>query len=210
MRGRCSICSARRPTARSLDAAADEHLPRRPGRRPGRVPLQGEGRGTRGMAMLVPGRRFQYCGPARYADSDCEPEWKNIVVLGRGVGLRDARAAVAACRRTGVGVTAILSARSPDVLMSQGAVRGARRTYHPRSLDTDSSQRRRECRKDHRELDRRRQSRCLLHLRFEPATQADAAARQEAQHPRPGRDGADHGVRVRRLLRLHAHLRGRR
>ena len=50
---------------RGVDAPADERLPRRQGARPGRVPLQGEGRGTRGMAMLEPGDEFNHRRPAR-------------------------------------------------------------------------------------------------------------------------------------------------
>src|SRR4029434_1265866 len=50
----------------------------------------------------------------------------------------------------------------------------------------------------------------LLHLRLQPPPEVDAAAWEKAQHSGAGRDGADHGLRLRRLLRLRADLRGRR
>src|ERR1700722_8532411 len=45
-----------------------------------------EGRGTRGMALLAPGDDFNIAGPLGVGFR-LEPEYKNIVVLGRGVGL---------------------------------------------------------------------------------------------------------------------------
>src|SRR6202008_2587607 len=45
-----------------------------------------EGRGTRGMATLQPGDDFNIAGPLGVG-FHLEPSWKNIVVLGRGVGL---------------------------------------------------------------------------------------------------------------------------
>src|SRR6195256_2348599 len=45
-----------------------------------------EGRGTRGMAKLGPGDDFNIAGPLGHGFT-LEPGWKNIVVLGRGVGL---------------------------------------------------------------------------------------------------------------------------
>jgi dihydroorotate dehydrogenase electron transfer subunit len=77
-----------------------------------------EGRGTRGMAMLKPGDEFNIVGPLGVGFK-LAPDWKNIVVLGRGVGLATLAplSQLAAERR--VGVTAILSARNPDVIMSQ-------------------------------------------------------------------------------------------
>ena len=45
-----------------------------------------EGRGTRGMAMLKPGDEFNIAGPLGVGFK-LEPNWKDIVVLGRGVGL---------------------------------------------------------------------------------------------------------------------------
>ncbi len=77
-----------------------------------------EGRGTRGMAMLKAGDEFNIAGPLGKGFS-LKPEWKNIVVLGRGVGLATLAPLAQLARNSGVRVTAILSARSPEVLMSK-------------------------------------------------------------------------------------------
>ena len=45
-----------------------------------------EGRGTRGMALLAPGDDFNVTGPLGVGFK-LDPAWKNLVVLGRGVGL---------------------------------------------------------------------------------------------------------------------------
>lgn len=76
------------------------------------------GRGTRGMATLQAGDEFNIAGPLGVGFK-LKPEWKNIVVLGRGVGLATLAPLSQLAAESGVGVTAILSARSPDVLMSQ-------------------------------------------------------------------------------------------
>jgi dihydroorotate dehydrogenase electron transfer subunit len=77
-----------------------------------------EGRGTRGMGMLAPGDDFNIAGPLGKGFT-LAPEWKNIIVLGRGVGLATLAplSQLAADRK--VGVTAILSARNPNVMMSK-------------------------------------------------------------------------------------------
>jgi dihydroorotate dehydrogenase electron transfer subunit len=77
-----------------------------------------EGRGTRGMATLEPGDDFNIAGPLGHGFS-LEPHWKNIVVLGRGVGLATLAPLSQLAAEKNVGVTAILSARSPDVVMSK-------------------------------------------------------------------------------------------
>ena len=77
-----------------------------------------EGRGTRGMAMLGPGDDFNLAGPLGVGFK-LEPSWKNIVVLGRGVGLATLAPLSQLAAEHGVGVTAILSARNPDVVMSK-------------------------------------------------------------------------------------------
>ncbi len=77
-----------------------------------------EGRGTRGMATLVPGSEFNIAGPLGVGFR-LQPEWKNIVVLGRGVGLATLAPLSQLAADAGVGVTAILSARHPDVVMSR-------------------------------------------------------------------------------------------
>jgi len=77
-----------------------------------------EGRGTRGMAMLAPGDDFNIAGPLGKGFK-LAPEWKNIVVLGRGVGLATLAPLSQLAAESGVGITAILSARNADVVMSK-------------------------------------------------------------------------------------------
>lgn len=77
-----------------------------------------EGRGTRGIAMLAPGDDFNLAGPLGIGFR-LEPQWKNIVVLGRGVGLATLAPLSQLAAGRGIGVTAILSARSPDLVMSR-------------------------------------------------------------------------------------------
>jgi dihydroorotate dehydrogenase electron transfer subunit len=77
-----------------------------------------EGRGTRGMAMLAPGDDFNLAGPLGVGFL-LDPSWKNIVVLGRGVGLATLAPLSQLAAEQGVGVTAILSARNPAVVMSK-------------------------------------------------------------------------------------------
>src|SRR6187402_3147945 len=96
-----------------------------------------EGRGTRGMAKLEPGDDFNVAGPLGHGFK-LEPGSKNIVVLGRGVGLATLAPLSQLAAEQGVGVTAILSARKPDVVMSKDMFEeiGARTIV---VLDTDSS-----------------------------------------------------------------------
>jgi dihydroorotate dehydrogenase electron transfer subunit len=81
------------------------------------------GRGTRGMAMLAPGDDFNIAGPLGEGFK-LRPEWKEIVVLGRGVGLATLAPLSQLAAESGVGITAILSARSADVLMSKELFEG--------------------------------------------------------------------------------------
>lgn len=77
-----------------------------------------EGRGTKGMAILESGDEFNIAGPLGIGFW-LEPDWKNIVVLGRGVGLATLAPLSQLASENGVGITAILSARNPDVVMSR-------------------------------------------------------------------------------------------
>ncbi|HEX3506009.1 MAG TPA: dihydroorotate dehydrogenase electron transfer subunit [Xanthobacteraceae bacterium] len=77
-----------------------------------------EGRGTQGMATLRRGDEFNVAGPLGVGFT-LKPEWKNIVVLGRGVGLATLAPLSQLAAEHGVGVTAILSARNPKVVMSK-------------------------------------------------------------------------------------------
>jgi len=77
-----------------------------------------EGRGTRGMAMLQPGNDFNITGPLGHGFK-LHPAWRNIAVLGRGVGLATLAPLSQLAAENNVGVTAILSARNPSVVMSR-------------------------------------------------------------------------------------------
>jgi dihydroorotate dehydrogenase electron transfer subunit len=76
------------------------------------------GRGTRGLATLEAGEKCNIVGPLGVGFS-LEESWKNIVVLGRGVGLATLAPISQLAGEHGVGVTAILSARTPEYLLSR-------------------------------------------------------------------------------------------
>ena len=82
-----------------------------------------EGRGTTGMGMLGPGDAFNIFGPLGIGFR-LAPEWKNIVVLGRGVGLATLAPLSQLAAAHGVRVTAILSARNAGVVMSRDLFEG--------------------------------------------------------------------------------------
>lgn len=75
------------------------------------------GSGTRALATLAPGDRLDLFGPLGVGFS-LEPGWRRIVVVGRGVGLATLAPLAELAAANGIGVTAILSARSPVVMMS--------------------------------------------------------------------------------------------
>ena len=77
-----------------------------------------EGRGTQGMAMLVAGDTFNIAGPLGIG-FNLDPAWKNIVVLGRGVGLATLAPLSQLAAENNVGVTALLSARKSELVMSE-------------------------------------------------------------------------------------------
>jgi dihydroorotate dehydrogenase electron transfer subunit len=71
------------------------------------------GRGTKGLATLEPGDNLNMVGPLGVG-FHLEPRWKNIVVLGRGVGLATMAPISQVAGEAGIRVTAILSARSDE------------------------------------------------------------------------------------------------
>jgi dihydroorotate dehydrogenase electron transfer subunit len=75
------------------------------------------GRGTRGLAQLKRGDDLNMVGPLGVGFS-LKPEWKNIVVLGRGVGLATMGPISQLAGDNGVRVTAILSARSAEFALA--------------------------------------------------------------------------------------------
>jgi dihydroorotate dehydrogenase electron transfer subunit len=94
------------------------------------------GRGTNGLATLKRGDDLNMVGPLGVGFR-VDPRWKHIVVLGRGVGLATLAPISQLAAENGIGVTAILSARSAEFVMAgdlfarTGRVIGA--------LDTDGS-----------------------------------------------------------------------
>ncbi len=81
------------------------------------------GTGTRGLATLKAGEHINIVGPLGHGFS-LDPAWRNVVVVGRGVGLATLAPLARMAERAGVGVTAILSARRPDLVMSIDVFRG--------------------------------------------------------------------------------------
>ncbi len=75
------------------------------------------GRGTKGLATLKPGDTLNMLGPLGVGFK-LEPAWKNVVVLGRGVGLATMAPISQLAGERGVRVTAILSARSEELAMA--------------------------------------------------------------------------------------------
>ncbi len=75
------------------------------------------GSGTRALATLAPGDRLDLFGPLGVGFA-LEPGWRRIVVVGRGVGLATLAPLAEFAAANGIGVTAVLSARSPAVMMS--------------------------------------------------------------------------------------------
>jgi dihydroorotate dehydrogenase electron transfer subunit len=94
------------------------------------------GRGTRGMATFEAGDDCNIVGPLGIGFS-LKPEWKSIVVLGRGVGLATLGPISQLAAENGVRVTAILSARSPELVMVDKVFAQAGEVV--RVLDTDGS-----------------------------------------------------------------------
>jgi dihydroorotate dehydrogenase electron transfer subunit len=76
------------------------------------------GSGTRGLATLTSGDRLQVLGPLGRGYT-LDPAWKNIVAVGRGAGLATLGPLAQAAKAAGIGVTAILSARRPDLVVSE-------------------------------------------------------------------------------------------
>jgi dihydroorotate dehydrogenase electron transfer subunit len=73
--------------------------------------------------MLKPGDDFNVAGPLGYGFT-LQSSWRNIVVLGRGVGLATLAPLSQLAADNKVGVTAILSARNPGVVMSRELFEG--------------------------------------------------------------------------------------
>lgn len=75
------------------------------------------GSGTRGLATLVPGGQLDIFGPLG-TGFHIAPEWRRLLLVARGVGLATLAPLAQQARRQGCQLTAICSARHPDLLMS--------------------------------------------------------------------------------------------
>lgn len=94
------------------------------------------GRGTKGLATLKPGDHLNMLGPLGVGFT-LEPAWKNVVVLGRGVGLATMAPISQLAGERGVRVTAILSARSEELAMAADLFESVGAVI--KVLDTDGS-----------------------------------------------------------------------
>ena len=133
------------------------------------------GRGTNGLAKLKRGDDLNMVGPLGVGFS-VDPGWKHVVVLGRGVGLATLAPISQLAGESGIGVTAILSARSPEFVMAGDLF--AKVGDVVSVLDTDGSSAVENVEAILRAADRPAKSRRVLHLRLESAVSTDEARRQ--------------------------------
>ncbi|PCJ90178.1 MAG: dihydroorotate dehydrogenase electron transfer subunit [Hyphomicrobiales bacterium] len=75
------------------------------------------GEGTAALATLQPGNSLNVLGPLG-CGFDIKPDWKNLLLVARGVGLATLAPLALEARRQNKQLTAICSARSSSVLMS--------------------------------------------------------------------------------------------
>lgn len=75
------------------------------------------GEGTRAMAQLEPGEGFNVLGPLGTGFS-IQDNWQNLLIVARGVGLATLAPLAQEALKRGRSLTAICSARSPEMLMS--------------------------------------------------------------------------------------------
>ncbi len=80
------------------------------------------GAGTLGLAMLGPGDMLDIMGPLGCGFT-LDPAWRSIVAVGRGAGLATLGPLAAIAQARGVAVTAVLSARRPDLVVSDAMFR---------------------------------------------------------------------------------------
>jgi len=94
------------------------------------------GRGTQGLATLKPGDMLDMVGPLGKGFT-IDRKAKNIVVLGRGVGLATMAPISQLAGQMGVRITAILSARSPELALAADLFESVGTVI--KVLDTDGS-----------------------------------------------------------------------
>lgn len=96
-----------------------------------------KGVGTRALERLRAGDGLTIIGPLGAAFS-FSPDWKRVLLVARGVGLATMAPLVPLAARAGIGITAVLSARSPADLMREEFLRGAKADVHA-VFDSDGS-----------------------------------------------------------------------
>jgi dihydroorotate dehydrogenase electron transfer subunit len=96
-----------------------------------------KGLGTRALERLRPEDALTMTGPLG-AGFSFSPGWKRVLLVARGVGLATMAPLVPLAARAGVGITAVLSARSPSDLMRDEFLRGAPAQVHA-VFDSDGS-----------------------------------------------------------------------
>jgi dihydroorotate dehydrogenase electron transfer subunit len=96
-----------------------------------------KGLGTRSLERLRCGDTLSIVGPLGRGFS-FSADWKRVLLVARGVGLATMAPLVPLAARAGVGITAVLSARSPADLMQQEFLRGAPARVHA-VFDADGS-----------------------------------------------------------------------
>jgi dihydroorotate dehydrogenase electron transfer subunit len=75
------------------------------------------GAGTRGLDLIQPGGTLDIMGPLGVGFT-LDPKWRHIVAIGRGAGLATLAPLAKAAKALGIKVTAIFSARRPELLVS--------------------------------------------------------------------------------------------
>jgi dihydroorotate dehydrogenase electron transfer subunit len=80
------------------------------------------GAGTRGLATLGPGGTLDIMGPLGRGFL-LDPAWRHIVVVGRGAGLATLGPLAALAHAERIGVTAVLSARRPELTVGESLLR---------------------------------------------------------------------------------------
>jgi dihydroorotate dehydrogenase electron transfer subunit len=81
------------------------------------------GAGTLGLATLAAGDTLSIVGPLGRGFT-LDPAWRSIVAVGRGAGLATLAPLAQLAQARGVAVTAILSARRPELVVSDTIFRG--------------------------------------------------------------------------------------
>jgi len=88
-----------------------------PGRRHVEFLYKVTGAGTRGLDTLTAGNRLDIVGPLGIGFA-LDPGWQHVVAVGRGAGLATLGPLAQAAGARGMGVTAVLSARRPELVVS--------------------------------------------------------------------------------------------